>query len=190
MGQPTRTRDDPGKHVWPVIDLIHTQTGAKCKVIECDGAAEFVGPESKFELEASQRGIIIRPSMPHCPEQNHTPESTHDVRGGVTRTFRIAARMPKNFWAEASRFAAYCIAYTVKKGQTKTPFERLLKIKPSFKLCSLLGVTHSPISPKRIERNLTPKHVLVSTLDLRTMAEGSVSMTPGPRKYLLPALVS
>jgi len=137
--------------------MVHTQCGVKCKVIECDGAAEFVGSKSQFGIEAAKRGIIIRPSMPHCPEQNYTPESTHDVRGGITRTIRIAARLPKQFWAEANRFAAYCIAYTVKKGQTKTPFERLLAIKPSFKYMFAFGSHAFAFIPKANRKKLDSK---------------------------------
>ena len=115
-----------------IVKNIERQTGSKLKELVCDGANEFIAPNSTLGAYLVEIGIEPTLSMPYTPNENFIAENAHKIRGEVARTIRIRARLPKQFWAEADRFARIIKNMTVPSGKSKTPYEIFYGVKPDF----------------------------------------------------------
>ena len=154
FGCPIKDRKDAGDALMKIIKCIERQTETKLKEVICDGAPEFIAPNSIFGIFLHEIGIEPTPSTPYTPNENFAVENAHKTRSEVARTVRIRARLPKQFWAEAGRFGRIVRNMTVPKGKEKILYKLFYGVKPDFSNIHAFGCHAFAWIPKEKRRKL------------------------------------
>ena len=118
--------------------MIHTQFGAKVKVIRSDNGNEFLS--GAMRAFYGEQGIIHQIICVDTPQQNGRVERKHRHILNVARALRFQAHLPIEFWGECDLAAGYLINRTpssILKG--KTPYEILFQPPPSYEHLKMFG---------------------------------------------------
>jgi hypothetical protein len=125
-------KSEAGKYLNETILLFERQTERRVKIIQCDGALEFIAKGSDMYSWCAGRGMLVRNSSPDIQEENGIAELGNQRRGNTANTMRIAAQLPKSFRCEAERLAAIVDSYIIKSNEVITGHEILYGTKPDI----------------------------------------------------------
>ena len=134
-----KRKSDASNKIIDVIRKLERQAGVKVKILQCNGASEFIGQETSLGIYCHKKGIEIHHSSPCCPQENDVAERGNYTRWNTTQVIHLAAGLPANFWKFAKRMAVKLISMTVKEGEKITPLEKLYERKPSMDLIRTFG---------------------------------------------------
>jgi len=111
--------------------MVRTQFDLQIQRVRSDNGSEFTnGPLQNFLLEM---GIMYETSCVDTPQQNGRVKRRNRHLLNVARALRFQASLPITFWGECVLTAAYLISRTPTKILgSKTPYEVLLGVKPSY----------------------------------------------------------
>ena len=84
-------------------NFVHTQYNRWPKEIRSDNAAEYEGTRNWLE----ERGIQLKPSAPHSPQQNGVSERMNRTLLDLARAMRLEKQLPESLWGEAVLHAAW-----------------------------------------------------------------------------------
>ena len=86
LSQFIKRKSDAGNKIIDVIRKLERQAGVKVKILQCDGASEFIGQETSLGIYCRKKGIEIRHSSPCCPQENRINLGPADnMYGNYTR---------------------------------------------------------------------------------------------------------
>ena len=74
LSQFIKRKSDAGNKIIDVIQKLERQAGVKVKILQCDGASEFIGQETSLSIYYHKKGIEIRCSSPCCLQENGVAE--------------------------------------------------------------------------------------------------------------------
>ena len=74
LSQFIKRKSDAGNKIIDVIQKLERQAGVKVKILQCDGASEFIGQETSLGIYCHKKGIEIHCSSPCCPQENGIAE--------------------------------------------------------------------------------------------------------------------
>ena len=111
----------------------------KVKIVQCNGASEFIGNNTDFGRFCRNKGIEIQQFSPDCLEENSVAKKGNETHWNIAQAMRFAACLPLKFWKFTERMASKLISLMVKEEQEIIPFEKLYEIKPSMNLIQTFG---------------------------------------------------
>ena len=109
------------------------------KIIQCDGASEFIGKNTDLGRYCAKKGIEIRKFSPSYPEENSVAEKTNETCWNCAQAICLTAQLPPNFWKFAERMASKVILMVIKQRQEISLYEKLYGVKPSMDLICVFG---------------------------------------------------
>jgi hypothetical protein len=124
LGEPMKKKSDCGEIIIVKIAFIQRQTGNKVKVIHCDNAKEFIGPNSVLGTYCREKGIEIRPSIRYTPEMNSVAENANQIQADMAQAMRFCAKLPESFWSESMRHAVWILNVLIHKGCEESPYKK------------------------------------------------------------------
>ena len=139
-----RKKSDTGEELKKTILRFEQQTGKPVKIIQCDGALEFIAPGSVMRAWCVGRGMIVRNSSTNVQEENGIAEAGNLRRGTAATMMRIGARLSSQFECEAERLAAILYSHIVKasksgKSMGISGYEMIWNKKPDCELIHPFG---------------------------------------------------
>lgn len=103
------------------LEAIKTQFGKAPKIFRSDRGTEYTN--ERFKRYLSRQGIKLELTVGYAPEQNGIAERKNRTLMEAARTMLIGSGLPKNFWTEAVRTAAFVNNRLVNKSTRKTAYE-------------------------------------------------------------------
>ena len=67
------------------------QADVKVKIVQCDGASEFIGKNTDLGRICRNKGIEIQWFSPNCPEKNSVAEKGNKTHWNTTQAMRLTA---------------------------------------------------------------------------------------------------
>ena len=136
--------------------MVENQFDKKVKTLRTDNGGEYCSTEFSHFLQ--QNGIRHETTVPKTPEQNGVAERANRTLVEAVRAMLSDSKLPKHFWAEALLTAVY----VKNRSPTvaildKTPFEALIKRKPSVKHLRTFGCICYSHVPKDERHKLDSK---------------------------------
>lgn len=117
-------------------NFIYTQYNRWPKEVRSDNAAEYEGTRNWLE----ERGIKLKPSAPHSPQQNGVSERMNRTILELARAMRFEKNLPESLWGEAVLHAAWIRNRSPTKAlDDKTPIETLTGILPNLSMAREFG---------------------------------------------------
>ena len=107
------------------------QAGVKVKILQCDGASEFIDKNLSQYILSQERNRNPHFS-PCCPQENGVAERGNYIQWSTAQVIHLAAELPANFWKFVERMAAKLISMTVKEGEKITPLENCMRENPQW----------------------------------------------------------
>lgn len=139
-----------------IIHQAKLDTGNDVLKIVSDQGSEFINSELSSFL--NDRGIIHSTSAVYTPEQNGMIERDIRTVGEASRTLRLHAKLPKEFWAEAVNTAVFTLNRVINsRNKEKTPYELWFTKKPRFDNLHRFGEIAIVRTPGRTRDKLDPK---------------------------------
>jgi hypothetical protein len=132
-------KSEAGDLIIKALKWFERQTGQKCKELQCDGAGEFIGPNTSLYSFVIGRGMQYRISPPHTPQSNGVAEIYRKIHNETGLTIRKAGQVPDKFWPKSEEHAAYVDAMIVTRGRTITGFEKLFEYQPNSEWLRAFG---------------------------------------------------
>ena len=74
LSQFIKRKSDAGNKIINVIQKLERQVGVKVKILQCDGAFEFIEQKTSFSKYCCKKGIEIHHFSPCCPQENGVAE--------------------------------------------------------------------------------------------------------------------
>jgi len=138
-------------------NMITNKFGQKIKIVRSDNGREYKNAKMNEYLE--ERGIIMKNTAPHTPQQNGKAERANRTIMECAHTMMRAKSLPKNLWVEAVSTAVYVLNRTTHSSQknVKTPFEMWTGRKPNLKHLKIFGSTAYAHVPKQLRKKLDDK---------------------------------
>ena len=99
----------------------------RVKIIQCDGAGEFIGKHGKLSKFCKEKGIHLQWSARSEHEQNAIAEKYNRTSQEGIRSNLHSGRCPDFFWPEAAEFFDLCYQSTVHGDAKISPMEALFK---------------------------------------------------------------
>ena len=129
-----RKKSDAGEALKKMILKFERQTGKSVKIIQCDGALEFIAEGSVMKKWCVDRGMTVRNSSPDVQEENGIAEARNDRRATCATTMRIARQLSEQFYAESERLACILYSHVPKKDEAISGYEMIWNKKPDCEL--------------------------------------------------------
>ena len=164
-----------GRTIINVIRKLERQADVKVKIVQCDGASEFIGKNTDLGKFCRNKRIEIWQSSPDCPEKNGMAEKGNETCWNTAQAMRLTACLLSKFWKFVEKMASKLISLMVKEGQKITPFEKLYETKPSMNLIQTFGChtfTHIPCNQ-------------CSKTDLKSQAAINLGLAENMNRFLL-----
>lgn len=139
FGEPMKKKSDCGNIIIEKIVFIERQTGNRVKVIHCDNANEFIGPNSVLGAYCRKKGIEIRPSIRYTPEMNSVAENANQIQANMAQAMRFCSKLPESFWSEAMRHAVMVSNVIIHKGCEASPYETFFRREFDYNLLHPFG---------------------------------------------------
>lgn len=150
------------------IAYLERQSGALVKNVKCDGGSEFIN--SNFASYCQERGIEIRQSNAHSPEQNGRAERKNRTLVETARTMIQAGRLNSSLWSEAIKTATYLRNRIANRQDGKSPWERFFGEAPSIKHIRTFGsraLNHIPAANRKKWDAKAQEGILIGYLNNR-----------------------
>lgn len=154
----TKLKSEIPDLVKKIISRVKLETGNDVLKIVTDQGNEFVNSNLKSFL--TERGILHQTSAIYTPEQNGLIEREIRTIAQASRTLRLKAKLPKEFWAEAVDTSVYTLNRVINsRNKTQTPFELWFRDhkKPNLNNLHRFGELAIVLTPKRVRDKLDPK---------------------------------
>lgn len=117
---------------------MENSSGNKLKALRTDNGGEYVSKQ--FEAYLKQEGIRHELTIPKTPEQNGIAERLNRTLVESARSMLLHAKLPKKYWGEAVRTAAYLKNRCPSKSlEEMTPYEAWHKRKPQLQHLRVFG---------------------------------------------------
>lgn len=127
-------------------NMIQSKFNLKISTLRCDNGGEYSSQE--FKKFCKENGTFIDYTTPYTPEQNGKAERFNRSVVEKARAMLQQANMPKKFWNEAIRVAAYIINRSLSPNfEEKTPVEIWSGRKPNvsnLRVFGCMGYAHIP----------------------------------------------
>ncbi|KAI7961043.1 hypothetical protein MJO28_001532 [Puccinia striiformis f. sp. tritici] len=111
--------------------------GRSIKTLRTDNGGEFISKVLDSFLKAG--GIEHEYAVPYEHHQNGQVERTNRTLSELTRSFLIHSKLPVTLWTHAMKHAAWVFNRVVHADDHMSPFEVVMKIKPSFAMLRVFG---------------------------------------------------
>ena len=142
-------KSDVSDWLEPIIVKFECQTGLKIKIIQCNGAKEFVEPGSSVKKLCVKLGIELCHSSPYTPEENSIAERMNHTWWETAKAMMFHSKLPDSFWGEAEHLMRIVLSYLVQKDKDKSGFEMLYQQKPDFSVIHTFGCHTFAHVPKK-----------------------------------------
>ncbi|MBW0531163.1 hypothetical protein O181_070878 [Austropuccinia psidii MF-1] len=134
---PLKVKSDAAKHLkeWLVqfANIAHTTV----KRVRTNNGGEFA---SAFLLSFfKEKGIVHERTIPYEHHQNSKVKRTNRTLAKAARSMMIRANPPPTFWTYALRHAAWVFNRVLHASRDTTPYEAVIKQKPSLSLLCVFG---------------------------------------------------
>ena len=150
--KPLKSKEDVPEAIISFINMLELHTGNKCKLARSDCARELMFGRLKkyFQTKGIRHGL----SPPRTPQSNGFIERAIKSAKYFSRTMRIQANLPIEFWAEMVHTAVYIINRMVNSNSMeKTPFEFIFKKKPNLSHLRIIGCDAYYHVPEQVSIN-------------------------------------
>ncbi|POV97405.1 hypothetical protein PSHT_14600 [Puccinia striiformis] len=142
------------------------QIGKSIRTLRTDNGGEFISKVFDSFLRTS--GIEHEYAVPYEHHQNGQVERTNRTLSEMTRSFLIHSKLPVTLWMHAMKHAAWVFNRVVHADDHISPFEVVMKVKPSFTMLRVFGCrayAHDIEHTKQIKaRATTVIHVGISEI--------------------------
>ncbi|MBW0538940.1 hypothetical protein O181_078655 [Austropuccinia psidii MF-1] len=172
---PLKAKSDAAKHLrdWLVqfASIAHTTI----KRVRTDNGGEF--NSSFLSSFFKEKGIIHEKTIPYEHHQNGKVERTNRTLAEAERSMMIHANLPPIFWTYALRHAAWVFNRVLHNTNVTTPYEAVIKRKPSLTLLRVFGCK-AFIHNRTQKKDLTAKAKEVIHLGVAQDSQGWVFYDP------------
>ncbi|MBW0486013.1 hypothetical protein O181_025728 [Austropuccinia psidii MF-1] len=152
---PLKAKSDAAKHLkdWLVqfANISHTII----KRVRTKNGGEFT--LSFLFSFFKERGIVHEIMIPYDPHQNGMVDQTNRTLVEAARSMMICANLPLTFWTYALKHASWVINQALHPNNEITPYEAVIRQKPSLSLLCVFGC-------KAFVHNMTQREDLTSKL--------------------------
>lgn len=122
------------------VNIVQTKFNSKIEILRCDNGREYISKEMKEFCK--NNGTVIDFTNPYTPQQNGKAERYNRSLIEKSRSMIHEGKVPKEFWNEAVRVAAYAINRSPHHSlETKTPAEVWYGEKPNVRNMKIFGCT-------------------------------------------------
>ncbi|GJT04945.1 cysteine-rich receptor-like protein kinase 8 [Tanacetum coccineum] len=159
------------------VQFVSTQFEKQVKVVRSNNALEFVKGQCGPYL--SSQGIVHQTSCVDRPQQNGRVERKHMHILDTARALRFHSKLLLKFWGDCVTTATYLINMLPSSviGNV-TPYEVLLKKKPTYKHLRVFGCLALVCNPSRTADKFDPRGVPWVFLGYPSNQKGFVSPIP------------
>ncbi|MBW0538921.1 hypothetical protein O181_078636 [Austropuccinia psidii MF-1] len=183
---PLKAKSDAAKHLkdWLVqfANIAHTTV----KRVRTDNGGEFT---SSFLLSFLKEKVIVHErTIPYEHHQNGKVERTNRTLAEAARAMMIRANLPPTFWTYALRHAAWVFNRVLHAKNDVTPYEAVIKRKPSLALLRVFGCK-AFVHNMTQQKDLTAKATEVIHLGVAQDSQGWVFFDQAARKLIRGASV-
>ncbi|MBW0520929.1 hypothetical protein O181_060644 [Austropuccinia psidii MF-1] len=183
---PLKAKSDAAKHLkeWLVqfVNIAHTTV----KRVRTDNGGEFT---LSFLLSFfKETGIIHERMIPYEHHQNGKVEQKNRTLAKAERLMMIRANLPPTFWTYTLRQAAWVFNRALHAKDNITPYEAVIKQKPSLSLLCVFGFK-AFIHNMTQQKDLTAKATEVIHLGVVQDSQGWVFFDQAARRLVRGALV-
>lgn len=152
----TETKSEIVDGLKKIITKAKLETGNDVLSVVSDNGTEYLNSRLKIFLD--ERGINHTTSAVYTPQQNGLVERDIRTVSEASRTIRIKANLPKEFWAEAVNTSIYTLNRVINsRNKEKTPFELWHNRKPSLNNLHTFGEMAYVLKPENTKDKLDPK---------------------------------
>ncbi|POW16912.1 hypothetical protein PSHT_06591 [Puccinia striiformis] len=113
------------------------QIGKTIRTLRTDNGGEFIS--KAFDSFLKGGGIEHEYTVPYEHHQNGQVERTNRTLSEMTRSFLIHSKLPVTLWMHAMRHAAWIFNRVVHADDHISPFEVVMRIRPSFAMLRVFG---------------------------------------------------
>ncbi|KAI7940827.1 hypothetical protein MJO28_013112 [Puccinia striiformis f. sp. tritici] len=113
------------------------QIGKTIRTLRTDNGGEFIS--KAFDSFLKGGGIEHEYTVPYEHHQNGQVERTNRTLSEMTRLFLIHSKLPVTLWMHAMRHAAWIFNRVVHADDHISPFEVVMRIRPSFAMLRVFG---------------------------------------------------
>ena len=159
MIYPMKTRDQVLARFQEFRNMIEllVPNDERIRALRTDNAKEYCSQE--FEQFLRENNIHHELSTPYRQHQNGIAERFNRTIQEMTKTLMTHANLPKGYWEEASKTAAYLRNRCVTSKHEMTPHEALLGSKPDVSNLRTWGCRAYAVIPEELRRKLTDRSV-------------------------------
>ncbi|KAK8951797.1 hypothetical protein KSP39_PZI003445 [Platanthera zijinensis] len=165
-------------------ELVEGRLNLKIKKLRTDNGGEFVS--SEFSNFCRKHGIQRELTCAHTPQQNGVAERKIRHLTETCKCWLHAKSIPRSFWAEGMFCAAYVInRMPLSPINMKSPFEMLLKEKPSVEHLRVFGSTCYVHIPDALRTKLDAKARKLVFVGYDERKKGWRCMDPVTKKFVV-----
>ncbi|KAK8940855.1 hypothetical protein KSP39_PZI009825 [Platanthera zijinensis] len=165
-------------------ELVEGRLNLKIKKLRTDNGGEFVS--SEFSNFCRKHGIQRELTCAHTPQQNGVAERKIRHLTETCKCWLHAKSIPRSFWAEGMSCAAYVInRMPLSPINMKSPFEMLLKEKPSVEHLRVFGSTCYVHIPDTLRTKLDAKARKLVFVGYDERKKGWRCMDPVTKKFVV-----
>lgn len=136
--------------------MVQTKFKRRIATLRCDNGGEYISHD--FKTFCKRNGTVIDYTNPYTPEQNGKSERFNRSLVEKGRSMLQHAGMPKIFWDEAVRTAAYLMNRSPSSHlEDKTPAEIWYGKKPNLSNLRIFGCNAYSHVPKELRTKFDPK---------------------------------
>lgn len=137
-------------------EMVQTKFNKRIAVLRCDNGGEYKSQD--FKLFCKKNGTVIDFTNPYTPEQNGKSERYNRSLVEKARSMMQHADVPKEFWDEAVRTAAYLINRSPSANlEDATPAEVWYGKKPDVSNLTVFGCIAYSHIPKELRNKFDAK---------------------------------
>lgn len=152
---PIRAKEDTPTITKRFIEKLMNLTGKRPKIFRSDRGTEFLNKDLQDYL--SDKGIKFQCTTGYASQQNGAAERQNRTLMEAARTVLADSELPKTFWGEAVKYAAFMNNRIVNKKHGKTPLELMFDMKPNFNDLYMFGHPVYVLTPNQKRRKLDVK---------------------------------
>ncbi|MBW0523358.1 hypothetical protein O181_063073 [Austropuccinia psidii MF-1] len=183
---PLKAKSDAAKHLKDWLVQFENIAHTTIKRVRTDNGGEFT---SSFLLSFfKEKGIVHERTIPYEHHQNGKVERTNRTLAEAARSMMIRANLPPTFWTYAIRHAAWVFNRVLHANNNVTPYEAVIKQKPSLALLRIFGCK-AFVHNMTQQKDLSAKATEVIHLGVAQDSQGWVFFDQTARKLVRGALV-